>query len=73
MDDYEFDPVLRRELKQSIVDVLLKNGQHEAIAIEAGEMFVRLIESGLAQLSRTELLRKRSGSSGDERDGGAQP
>jgi hypothetical protein len=56
MDDYVFEPTLRKELKQAMVDVLLKDGKEMDVATEAGELFVRLIERGLARLSRTELL-----------------
>jgi len=56
MDDYAFDPTIRRQLKQAIIDVLLTNNHQSDMADEASEMFVRLIETGLAGLSRTELL-----------------
>jgi hypothetical protein len=56
MDDYAFDPTIRRQLKQAIIDVLLNNNHQCDMADEASEMFVRLIELGLARLSRTEHL-----------------
>ena len=49
-DDFVFSSEIRWKLKHAIIGVFLEDGHECDMAVEAGEMFVRLIERGLTQI-----------------------
>lgn len=54
MDEFVFEPHIRGKIKRAIIGVFMEEGHQHDTAAEAGEMFVRLIETGISRMEASE-------------------